>query len=132
MWSGNDRTGIANLENIARAKTALALRQEGAGERKQRLIRDEKGIAILSLSRTKRGLEKATKYRNSQRPVYNITAWCHRIQNLKKIRSSSKEVVRSANCLPPYQCRVQPVNKVFTFERSLYTTLSPTPTEGIN
>lgn len=70
-------------ETTARAETQLALRQEDIGERKQRLIRDDKGIAILSLSRTKRGQEKATEYRNSQRPGYNTTACCHRIQNLK-------------------------------------------------
>ena len=83
-WTGKDRTGISQLSGTtARVETQLALRQEDVGERKQRLIRDEKGIAILSLSRTKGELKKATKYRNSQRPGYNTTACCHRIQNLK-------------------------------------------------
>lgn len=41
-----------------RAKTQLALRQEDVGEGKERLIWDEKGIAILSLGKTKRELEK--------------------------------------------------------------------------
>lgn len=54
-----------------------------AAEGKQRLVRDEKGIAILSLSRTKRKLEKDTEYRNSQRPGYYTSACCHRVQNLK-------------------------------------------------
>lgn len=45
-------------ENTVRAKTQLAVRQEDVGEGKQRLIGDEKGIAILSLSKTKREVEK--------------------------------------------------------------------------
>lgn len=83
MWNGKDRTDIANSETTATVETQLALRQEDVGEGKQRLIRGENGIAILSLSRTKRELEKATEYRNSQRPGYYTTACCHRIQNLK-------------------------------------------------
>lgn len=81
-WQGQDRHCQLS-ETTARAETQPALRQEDVGERKQRLNRDEKGIAILSLSRTKSELENATKYRNSQRPGYNTTACCHSTQNLK-------------------------------------------------
>lgn len=58
VWSNQDRTGIDNSQRTVRAKIQLALRQEDVGEGKQRLIGDENGIAILSLSKTKRELEK--------------------------------------------------------------------------
>lgn len=81
-WQGQD-WDCQLSETTARAETQLALRPEDVGERKQSLIRGEKGIAILSLSRAKTELEKTTEYRNSQRPGYNTTACCHRIQNLE-------------------------------------------------
>lgn len=101
-----------------RAEIQLAQRQEDAGERKERLIRDEKGITILSLRRAKGEMEKATKQRNSQRPGDNSTACCHGVHT-EVNRSSSKQVMLSANCLALCQGRVQPVYKVFTSERSL-------------
>lgn len=82
MWSGKDRTALTTLGEHSEDRNTV-LRQKDVEQGKQRLIRDEKGAAILSPSETKRELEKATEYRNSQRPCYNTTACCHRIQNLK-------------------------------------------------
>lgn len=81
-WSGKDRIASTILGEHSEDRNT-ALRQEDVEQRKQRLIRDEKRTAILSPSETKRELEKATKYRNSQRSCYNATACCHRMQTLK-------------------------------------------------
>lgn len=109
-----------------RAKTQLAVRQEDVGEGKQRLIGDEKGIAILSLSKTKREVEKVQEQPKAWQQYH-----CLLPQDTKSEAHWKQQQTRvlSAHRLAPYQGTVPSVYKALTFERSLCTTSSPTSAE---
>lgn len=112
-----------------RAKTQLALRQEDVGEGKQRLIWDEKGITILSLSKTKRELGKVQEQPKAWRQ-YRCLLHPDRKSEGNWKQQQTREL--SANGLAPHQGTVQSVYNVLTFERSLCTTVSSTSVEILN
>lgn len=97
-----------------RAKTQLALRQEDVGEGTQRLIWDEKGITILSLSKTKRELEKVQEQPKAWRQYHCLLPLDTKSEGNWK--QQTREL--SANGLALHQGTVQSVYKILTFERS--------------